>query len=227
VFLLIGDQIHFQSLLANLDSIAITIVAMLITRALAVYGLSLLANGVIQPKIPLSEQTALWWGGLRGSVSIALALSVPIALEGREEIIATVFGVVLFTLLVQGLTMKPVLERLELLGDSPLRQEYDTIVARRSALERVLKCLVAMDPRPDVDTEFYRYQMALIEGQMQELETQLEKMRQDYPQLQQHAIDQVRNELLAIEADTYAEFVKIGRLNKELSPLLSEVLQGD
>ncbi|MEM8605151.1 MAG: sodium:proton antiporter, partial [Cyanobacteria bacterium P01_H01_bin.121] len=100
VFLLIGDQILFSSLLGNLDSIAVTIVAMLITRLISVYGLGQLSGWITKAPIPLNEQTAIWWGGLRGSVSIALALSIPESLAGRDQIIATVFGVVLFTLLV-------------------------------------------------------------------------------------------------------------------------------
>jgi CPA1 family monovalent cation:H+ antiporter len=227
VFLLIGDQIRISSLVDNLDSIAVTIVAMLLTRAVAIYGLGALSNGVAGSAIGLREQTAIWWGGLRGSVSIALALSVPIFLEGRDQIIATVFGVVLFTLLVQGLTTKPVLRWLDLLGDLPLKQQYDERVARRAALERVLEYLQKVEPHPDVDEDFYRYQSALIAGEIKELDDKLEQLRITHPQLRTYALEQVRNELLAIEADTYAEFVKAGQLNKELSPFLPQVLRGE
>lgn len=54
---------------------------------------------------------------MRGSVSIALALSVPEVFPEREKIIGIVFGVVLFTLLVQGLTTKALLEKLGLLSN--------------------------------------------------------------------------------------------------------------
>ncbi|MGA1625393.1 MAG: cation:proton antiporter [Prochlorothrix sp.] len=225
VFLLIGDQIQFSSLLDNLDLIGITIVAMLITRAITIFRLGARANGIANKEIKRPEQTAIWWGGLRGSVSIALALSVPIVLDGRDEIIATVFGVVLFTLLAQGLTMKPVLTALNLLGDLPLKQAYDEMVARRVALKRVADRLRTIDPRPDVDAEFYRYQEALLTGQIQEIDSKLEKMRQEHPQLREYAMERVRSELLAIEADTYAEFVKTGQLNQELAPFLPEVFE--
>lgn len=227
VFLLIGDQLQIGNLLSNLDLIVVTIVAMLITRAISTYGLSAFTNFALKSEIAWQEQTAIWWGGLRGSVSIALALSVPVALNGRNEIISTVFGVVLFTLLFQGLTMKTVLRQLNLFGDLPIKQEYDKILARRVALGRVVDRLKDMDPRPDVDREFYRYQMALLEGQIKELELDLEKLRQEYPQLREYAIEQVRSELLAVEANTYAEFVKVGQLNKELAPFLPEVLQSE
>ncbi len=122
VFLLIGDQISFADLRSNLGLIAVTVGAMLVTRAIAIFGLGRLSNWLVKSQISLSAQTVIWWGGLRGSVSIALALSVPTVLPQRQEMIVTVFGVVLFTLLFQGLTIKPMLEKLGLLNNQ-LRPE--------------------------------------------------------------------------------------------------------
>ncbi|MBD2040862.1 Na+/H+ antiporter [Microcoleus sp. FACHB-672] len=224
VFLLIGDQIHFSSLINNFGSIAITIAAVILTRAIAIYSLGNLSNAIANSEINWKEQTVLWWGGLRGSVSIALALSVPIAVQGREEIIAIVFGVVLFTLLVQGLTTKPLLEILKLLGDEPLRQKYREVLARRVALMRVMDRLQEVDKRPEIEPEFYRYQTALVQGQLNDLQEEINELRQQNSQMREYAIEQLREELLAIEADTYAEFVRAGQLNNELSPFLQEIL---
>ena len=223
VFLLIGDQIRFANLAENLQIILVTVAAMILMRAIAIYLLSNLSTAFTKSAIALPEQTILWWGGLRGSVSIALALSVPTILPEREKIIATVFGVVLFTLLVQGLSIKPLLQKLNLLGDAPIRQQYLELVARHVALERVLQHLQA-DQRPGIDQEFYRYQEKLIKGEIENLQGSIDKLQNEYPNLQSFTNEQLRGELLAIEADTYAEFVKSGRLNKELSPLLQNVL---
>jgi len=223
VFLLIGDQIRFTSLGENLQIIMVTVAAMIVMRAVGILILSKLSTSITKSEISLPEQTILWWGGLRGSVSIALALSVPTTLPEREKIIATVFGVVLFTLLVQGLTIKPLLEKLNLLGDAPLREQYLELVARHVALERVLQHLQA-DQRPGIDPEFRRYQETLIKGELADLRTKIDKLQDEYPNLQTFITEQFRGELLAIEADTYAEFVKSGRLNKELASMLEDVL---
>lgn len=223
VFLLIGDQIRFASLGENLQIIALTVVAMILMRAVALLVLSQFSGIITPSKVSLPEQTILWWGGLRGSVSIALALSVPTILPEREIIIATVFGVVLFTLLVQGLTIKPLLEKLNLLGDAPLREHYLQLVARNVALERVLQHL-EIEKRPGIDSEFIRYQAKLISGEIEQVQTQIDTLHNEYPNLQNFTTEQFRDELLTIEADTYAEFVKAGRLNKELVPILEDVL---
>lgn len=224
VFLLIGDQIRYTTLLDNLNLIAVAILAVLVTRFISIFGLSSLSNLFSENKINLREQTVLWWGGLRGSVSIALALSVPAFLSGRQEIIDTVFGVVLFTLLVQGLTTKWLLEKLNLIGDQPLRQEYSELLARRVALKRVEDYLKKLDKSPDIDDEFYRYERGLVEGQITIVEQKIEDLQNKYPQLRSLDMEQLRETLLDIEADTYAEFIRAGRLNSNLSPLLQEIL---
>jgi CPA1 family monovalent cation:H+ antiporter len=215
VFLLIGDQIHFTVLGKNIGAIAVTIAAVIATRAIAIYGLSALSNRFAKSEIPLPAQTILWWGGLRGAVSIALALSVPEIFKDRELVIATVFGTVLFTLLVQGLTIQTVLQRLNLLQKHPMRQRYLEITARQAALSRVLQRLTAIEELPKIETEFYNCQVALVKGELTRLEEGIVQLHNEYPNLITFITDQLREELLAIEAGTYAEFVHTGRLNQE------------
>ncbi|MEM8613052.1 MAG: sodium:proton antiporter [Cyanobacteria bacterium P01_H01_bin.105] len=227
VFLLIGDQVRFSSLSTYADSIAVAIATMLIARLISVFGLSFFSNMITSDSEDISwqGQTVLWWGGLRGSVSVALALSVPAALAERDEIISIVFGVMLFTLLVQGLTAKPLLEALDLLGDQqPLQQKYMQSIARRVALNRVIGRVEELMERQEVDSEFGRYQLALVQGQIDKLQEEMQKLQANHPDLQRFAAEQVKEELLAIESDTYAEFIRAGQLKDELAPLLQDVL---
>jgi CPA1 family monovalent cation:H+ antiporter len=227
VFLLIGDQMRFPILRDNLGIIAITIGAMVVTRAISIYGLSFLSNRLAETEIPVGDQTVLWWGGLRGSVSIALALSTSAFLPEREGVIATVFGVVLFTLLVQGLTVKPLLGWFNLLGDQPLKQQYLELTARQAALNRVLTHLQESDLRAGIDPEFYRYQETLVKGELDRLKDEIATLQKENPDLSNFPEQQLKAELQAIEADTYAEFVRAGRLNQELAPMLQDVLQSE
>lgn len=228
VFLLIGDQVRITALVnQNFWMISITIAAMIASRAVAIYLLGRVSNIFTASKLPLTEQTVLWWGGLRGSVAIALALSVSTALPERQTIIATVFGVVLFTLLVQGLTIKPLLNQLNLLGDQFLQQQYTETITRLAALKRVLAYLDEVDERPGLDLEFCRYQAALLKGEIQRLETEIEQLQNEYPNLSSYITEQLREELLTVEANTYAEFVQTGRLNRELAPFLQQAFAED
>ena len=57
----------------------------------------------------------LFWGGLRGGVAIALVLDLVAGLPGRDDVAAAVFGLVVFTLIGQGLSMQPLMRRVRLL----------------------------------------------------------------------------------------------------------------
>jgi CPA1 family monovalent cation:H+ antiporter len=135
-----------------------------------------------------------------------------------------VFGVVLFTLLVQGLTTQWFLERLGLVGEQPIRQQYSEAIARRIALNRVLNYLLEAGKESEIDPEFYRYELQLVQGQLKGIEEEIEKLQNQYPQLRSLNMQQLREKLLDIEADTYAELIRAGRLNNRLSPVLQEIL---
>lgn len=66
------------------------------------------------------------WGGLRGAIALALVLSLPAGLDGDRDLMKLMaFGVVLFTLLVQSTTMRPLLKKLDLITRPPEQIEYE------------------------------------------------------------------------------------------------------
>lgn len=112
IFLMIGLEIKNIDFSDKWLVIASAIVIVLIGRTIAVY-----ASVAILRNFPASWKAVLNWGGLKGSLSIALALSLPASFEGRDTILVLTFSVVLFSLLFQGLTIKPLVLKLGLGGD--------------------------------------------------------------------------------------------------------------
>jgi CPA1 family monovalent cation:H+ antiporter len=53
----------------------------------------------------------IFWSGLRGAVAVAMALALPASVADREQLQEIVFGVVLFTLLIQGTTIDRLIRR--------------------------------------------------------------------------------------------------------------------
>jgi CPA1 family monovalent cation:H+ antiporter len=95
------------------------IVLVLAARALSVYSISLLFARTRQA-VPTPFQHVLWWGGLRGALALAFALSLPQTLAHRGEVIVTTFAVVAFSIIAQGLTMPLLLRRLGLVRAEPI-----------------------------------------------------------------------------------------------------------
>ena len=115
LFVLIGLELllveyHINWLLAGIVLIPLVILA----RFAAVWP----AVQLFQKRLELLPGTAsiLTWGGLRGGISIALALSLPVEM-GRELILSLTYTIVVFSILVQGLTIKNLAQRY--LGEKP------------------------------------------------------------------------------------------------------------
>jgi len=113
IFLLIGLRIDLGTITANVGLVLIGFVAVLAGRAVTIYGYGLVSR-VAGRKLPLAWQHVLFWGGLRGTIALALVLSVPDDLPGRATLQVLTFGVVLMSLVLQGLTMPPLARRLHL-----------------------------------------------------------------------------------------------------------------
>jgi CPA1 family monovalent cation:H+ antiporter len=93
---------------SHLWAAALAVPAVLIARLLSV-GLAALVPG-LRTDFPPYVIGILTWGGLRGGISVAFALALP-ASPWRDPIIAVTYVVVVFSILVQGLTLARVLRR--------------------------------------------------------------------------------------------------------------------
>ncbi len=130
VFLFIGLTISLGSLADHLVEVLVAVFIVLLVRLVVVYGISWVGAQVTPGRrIPLTYQHVMFWGGLRGAISLALALVITEELfepDVVESLRVMTFGVVVFTLLVQGTTMGPLIRRLGLAGraDNELRQQH-------------------------------------------------------------------------------------------------------
>ncbi|MBN1537311.1 MAG: Na+/H+ antiporter [Anaerolineales bacterium] len=126
IFLLIGLQIHLELLFENWLLILWAITATLISRAAIVYLV-----GAFTPNIPRKWKHVIFWGGLRGAICLALALSLPAGLgKSSQQVQVMALGVVLFTLLVQGFSIKPLIKKLGIVERSDIQDEYERRNAR-------------------------------------------------------------------------------------------------
>lgn len=125
VFLMVGLEITNIDVTDKWGLIFYAILIVLIGRSFAVYtSLFFIKN------IPIAWKHVFNWGGLKGSISIALVLSLPRDFPGREDILIIAFSVVLFSLVIQGLSIKPLLSLLGVTKKEEGYKEYEAIIAR-------------------------------------------------------------------------------------------------
>jgi len=118
LFLVIGIELQvfsYQEFQGFWPYILTGIVVVTVARAMVVYSCVWLRNRLIKKdQIPSDWTHILFWGGLKGSLSIALIVGLPEGFPMRNLFLMVGFGVVLFTLIIQAVTMRPLVRRLEM-----------------------------------------------------------------------------------------------------------------
>ncbi len=117
LFLLVGAELnplrYFSSVAAYslLFPAAVAVVAVLLARLAMVLMLRFFTH-LLGGSILFSWRFVIYWSGLRGALSLALVLALPIEIPVRDILLFSTYMVVLFTLLVQGLSLRIILKRL-------------------------------------------------------------------------------------------------------------------
>ncbi len=115
IFVMVGMQIDLAALWASIDLIGIVVFAMLVSRAIVVFSfVPLLGKLPGSDPIGMPFRQVMYWGGLRGAIALAIVLSLDLDPELKDTLIAIVMGAVLFTLVVQGLSIEKLVKFLGL-----------------------------------------------------------------------------------------------------------------
>lgn len=222
VFLLVGLSVDLPQLWASIGSIAVAVVAVLVSRAVVVYGLSWLTHlpgG--PPHLPPSWRHVLFWGGLRGAISLALALSLPPTLPQRGTLQSMTFGVMLFTLLVQGTTIQFLLRRLGLTErpEHKVAQEMrlGRLFAARAGLQRLDRLrhegLLPEEMWTGMREDYRQAQRQLVE--------ELNQLFLEHPELEREMLLQARREALQAERGALGDALRRGLLSDHTYEKLS------
>ncbi len=214
IFLLIGFEVRLADLRDSWALIVSAFVAVTAGRAVVVVVASgLVARGA--QRIPAAWQTVLSWGGLRGGLSMVLALSLPAGFPNRELLVAITFGVVLLSILVQGLSMAPLLRRLGVVGAQADRTAYDR---RRGELRSVEAALAEVD-RMQRGGQAERGVLQSVrddyERRLGEIQGDLTRLRAEHTGLQQEEMLRARRHLLMVEKAEAIQAAQEGLLGRE------------
>jgi CPA1 family monovalent cation:H+ antiporter len=224
VFLLIGLEVQLGSLLASWKPILVGFVAVVAGRALVVYAVSALLRST-KERVPWTWSAVLTWSGLRGAISMVLALSLPSDFPYRELLINMTFGVVVLSIIVQGMSMAPVLRRLGVTGILDAYQgQYELARGRLSSAAAALSALQGMRSERTTVGEVlvnlereYQRKISTAEEELRALQQQSSRFREEE---QQEAI----RRMLVVEKEALIKDFQKGAIGKEpFEHLMAEV----
>jgi len=220
VFLLIGLRINLTVLIADWQVILWAILAVLVASAVSVYGLSWIGKGMSMPL-----KNVIYWGGLRGAISLALAISLPVSIgPAREEIQAMAFGVVLFTLLVQGLSMKPLINKMKIIQRNDAQEEYKRRHARSIMAKVSYERLEELHKSGLISAHIWELMSKPIKQHADALsESEAEALHAD-PTVEDEVIATAMREMLASQKSSLNMLLRDGIISEETySDLVIEV----
>ena len=205
IFLVIGLQVDLPGLVSNWQPILWAIVGVLVSRAVGIYGLSRLGR-----PIPSKWRHVMWWGGLRGAIALALALSVPLSMgEERSTLLHMAFGVVLFTLLVQGLSMEGLVKRLGLVTQSEQQSDYEIRRARALAARSGHEHMQRMYTEGLISLHTWERVQPILKDRSEALAKAVQELLQSSPSLEADEVLSARKEELRAQRDM------VGKLRRD------------
>lgn len=158
------------------------------------------------------QRFAVGWSGMRGAVSLAAALAVPLSVDGRPQIIFLTFALILVTLVGQGLSLPFIVKALKL--EEPRRWSDEEAVARMEAAQSALDRLDEMEAEERASEAQLKRLRDLYRSRFRMCQAVLGGEDPDTAAREQRIVDygELRRELIGIEREELLNLRSVGRL---------------
>jgi len=167
-------------------------------------------------RVGFRQRQPLAWAGFRGAVSLAAALAIPATVDGggplagRDLVLLVTFGVIVFTLVVQGLTLPAVVRWARLPDDG--RETEEQRLAQREATRAAIDAIEDRAAELGVPDDVWKQVRAAYEEHLRELELK-------YSVLDGAAEDRDRESLAALKAERRLRLALLGDKRRALAQL--------
>jgi CPA1 family monovalent cation:H+ antiporter len=216
LFLLIGLTVERGGLLSYAGAIGLVFVAMLVTRGLVVYGILGAYRATARRPLAAGWSHVVNWSGLRGSIPVALALGLPTGVPQVDRLRAITLGAVVLSLVVQGLTIKPLLWRLGLARRPAEQEEFERAQGRLISARAALSELEVLHRRGEVSDKLYGKLHRYFETLRSEKTTALASMTEDHGAVRRRQLGRVSARLFAAERAALDESLRRGLLSEQV-----------
>jgi CPA1 family monovalent cation:H+ antiporter len=221
VFLLIGLITDISLLVNNWQAILWGIIAALAARMIVTYGLLLPFKS-----ITMRWKHIIYWGGLRGAISLALVLSLSSKIKSAEsdQLLAMVFGLVLFTLLIQGTSMSAVVKRLKIITRRKDRDEYDLLRARAASTRSGYEHLKKQYKDGMISQHVWEIMASALDPYSKRLTNDIKNILKKHPEVQAEELDSAWREFLRHQRLVVSEQLADHSITEDIfSELVSQI----
>ena len=218
VFILIGLEINLRGLWSDAGLIGIFFATMILVRLVVVYGV----HGLVQRedlRLEKSWLPVITWSGVRGSLSMVLAMMLVVTADkggaNRDTILNIVYGVVLVSILLQGTTIEWLMKRIGLIVETREELEYEMAIARRQAIRALVDNLEKSEKKGNISNETFTILHDRLLARRTGNDTRMMQMLKDMPSLNDIELKMEAAQLRALEKQVYRDLEKEGDIDYE------------
>lgn len=202
VFLLIGTQVDLRLLADDWRRIIAAFLCVVVARLCVIAVLGPIA-GWWDRRISLAWHTVIVWAGLRGSISMALAIGLPSNLPWKNDILLITFGVVILSLFLQGLTMPTLLRKLGVIGStSDELEHYETKLGHLLMHQRALQELRRMRANHSIAPDVYDELADPHKKSSEDLQQELIELGRQQTTIRQEQIRDAKKNIMTAQLTT-------------------------
>lgn len=224
IFISIGLLIPLSEIIKSIKILIPIIILVLVARAIIVYPLSELSNLITRKDISRGYQHVLVWGGLHASIPIALALGIPPSVEHRTFIQTMVFGVAGFSLIVQGLTIDNLLEKLGIVGRTKEEKMYEKLIGLGRVLDSAIEEIEKLYDKNEISQETYEKLKERYSNDKEKTRKAISSLLQDNSQLYNEQRKTARRRVYKTQKEIIYTSIREGIISEEIGDeLLSDV----
>ncbi len=215
IFLLMGFAINLTLLWKLFPIVLIAYGSVLIARFFVVTG----TWGIFRPtnyKFPFSWSIIMTWGGLRGALSMVLALSIPNSFDMKELIVTLVFGVVLISIFIQGITMSPLMKILGILPPVSKLKNYELLKTEISLYQNTVETIKNLNQRHFLSSKSLELLTKEYQKKIDALSEELNKTEINEEVLIKEEMLNIKRRMVMEETKTLLEMYQSGTINPEV-----------
>ena len=226
IFLLIGISINIDLLIHYWQWIVVAYIAMMVARYLVVFFTwGLFAN--TSYKFPFSWSIIMGWGGIRGALTMVLAMSLPDSFKYKEIIVTMVFGVVLLSILIQGITMPFLIKFLKLNVSKEEVIEYEELKTKIKLIQNIISYLNELKSKMLVSENVYNDLIKEYRDKLNTLNNKIQTLNIDLNSYKTEESLKLKREILMREKDYLLDLYRNGNISNKIYKKLADEIDAE
>ncbi|MBI4868157.1 MAG: cation:proton antiporter [Candidatus Wallbacteria bacterium] len=224
LFLMCGLRVPLPSLRHFEAPILLAYLALHAGRTLCVLLCYAVTHRSRDGRLPRSWLPVMVWGNFYGSLSVALALALPAAVPERGTLVAVTFGVVLLSLVLQGVSLRWLIAWLKLAQLPGFKVEFDTYYGRMLAARGAQDELKRLHGQGLISREVYTHLRSRYQVKASRTERQLKLLYEKNRELEDREYQAVAAQMLRLERSLVTNAMRDRLLSEEAgAALLTEI----